>query len=129
MGRIHNLEITVLAQTPAPFIISYAILEKLLNFSVSVMSSLNWGNSPYEKSESEVTLLWLTLCNLMDCNLPDSSIHAIFQARILEWVAISFSKGSSQPRNRTHVSCISGRFFTTKPTGKSISSIRGEQKH
>ena len=112
MGRIHNLEITVLAQTPAPFIISYAILEKLLNFSVSVMSSLNWGNSPYEKSESEVTLLWLTLCNLMDCNLPDSSIHAIFQARILEWVAISFSKGSSQPRDCTWVSHTAGRLFT-----------------
>ena len=99
MGRIHNLEIAVLAQTPAAFIISCAILEKLLNFSVSVMSSLNWGNSPHEKSESEVAVLWLTLCNLMDCNLPDSSIHAIFQARILEWVAISFSKGSSQPKD------------------------------
>ena len=99
MGRIHNLEIAVLAQTPAPLIISCAILAKLLNFSVSVTSSLNWGDSPYEKSESEVALLWLTLCNLMDCNLPDSSIHGIFQARILEWVAISFSKGSSQPRD------------------------------
>ena len=38
--------------------------------------------------------LYLTLCNLKDCNLPDSSVHGIFQARILEWVAISFSKGS-----------------------------------
>lgn len=76
MGRIHNLEITVLAQTPAPFIISYAILEKLLNFSVSVMSSLNWGNSPYEKSESEVTLLWLTLSISSFPVLSDQSLSS-----------------------------------------------------
>ena len=47
-----------------------------------------------------------TLCNPMDCNPPGSSVHEIFQARILEWVAISFSRGSSQPRDRTHVSYI-----------------------
>ena len=40
-----------------------------------------------------------TLCDLMDCNPPGSSVHEIFQARILEWVAISFSRGSSQPRD------------------------------
>ena len=43
----------------------------------------------------------------LDCSLPDSSLHGIFQARILEWVAISYSKGSSWPRDRTHVSWIS----------------------
>ena len=61
---------------------------------------------------SEVKLLsrvWL--CDPMDCNLP-GSIHEIFQARILEWVAISFSRGSSQPRDRTRVSRIVGRCFT-----------------
>ena len=47
----------------------------------------------------------------MECSLPDSSVHGILQARLLEWVAISFSKGSSRPRNRTQVSQISGRFF------------------
>ena len=56
-----------------------------------------------------------TLCDPMDCNLPGSSIHGIFQARILRWVAISFSRASSAPRDGTHVSCIAGRFFTTKP--------------
>ena len=50
--------------------------------------------------------------NSMDCSLPDSSVHGILQVKILEWVAISFSRGSSQPRNRTWVSCIAGRFFT-----------------
>jgi len=49
-------------------------------------------------------------CDPMDCNLPGFSVHGTLQARILEWVAISFSRGSSQPRNQTWVSCIAGRF-------------------
>ena len=63
----------------------------------------------------------LTLRNLMDCSPPGSSVHGIFQARILEWIAFSFCRGSSWLRDRTHVSCISctaGRFFTTAPPGK-----------
>ena len=51
----------------------------------------------------------------MDCSLPGSSIHGILQARILEWVGIPFSRGSSQPKNWTQnssISCIAGRFFT-----------------
>ena len=48
----------------------------------------------------------LTLCNPMDCSLPGFSVHEIFQARILEWVAISISRGSSQPRDRICISCI-----------------------
>ena len=65
--------------------------------------------------------LCLTLCDPMDCSPPVSSVHGIFQARILEWVAISSSRISSQPRDTTHVSCISciaGRFFTAEPLGK-----------
>ena len=54
-----------------------------------------------------------TLCDPMDCSLPDSSVHGILQARIAEWVASSFSRGTSQARNRTRVSCTAGRFFTT----------------
>ena len=46
-------------------------------------------------------------CEPMDCSPPDPSVHGIFQARILEWVAISYSRGSSPPRNRTQVSCTS----------------------
>ena len=53
----------------------------------------------------------LTLCDPMDSSWPGSSIHRILQARILEWAAISFSRRTSQPRNRTWVSCIAGRFF------------------
>ena len=48
----------------------------------------------------------------MDCSLPGSSAHGIFQARVLEWVDISFFRGSSQPRDRTQVSCTAGRCFT-----------------
>ena len=55
---------------------------------------------------------YLTLCNLMDCSPPGSSVHGIFQASILEWVAMPSSRGSSQYRNQTGVSCITGRFFT-----------------
>ena len=60
----------------------------------------------------------LTLCNSMDCSPPSSSVHRILQARILEWVAISFSRGSSRPRDRTQVSCTAGKFFTTEPPRK-----------
>ena len=60
---------------------------------------------------SEVAQLCLTLCDPMDCSLPGSSLHGIPQARTLEWVAISFSRGSSRPRDRTRVSRIAGRCF------------------
>ena len=62
-----------------------------------------------------------TLCNPVDCSPPGSSAHGVLQARILEWVAISSSRGSSQPRDWTHVFCISyiGRWIlTTLPPGK-----------
>ena len=59
-----------------------------------------------------------TFANLIVCSLPGSSVHGICQARILEWVDISFSRGSSQPRDRTHISCIAGGFFTAEPPGK-----------
>ena len=54
----------------------------------------------------------LTLCDPVDCSLPGSSVHEIFQTRVLEWVAIFFSRGSSKPRDRTRISCTAGRCFT-----------------
>ena len=62
--------------------------------------------------KSEVAQSCPSLCDPVDCSLPCSSVHGIFQARVLEWVAISFSRGSSQPRDRTRVSCIVGRCIT-----------------
>ena len=67
-----------------------------------------------------VTQLCLTLCDSIDCNSPSSSVHGILQARILEWVAIPFSRESSEPMDRTQVSCIAGRFFTIWATAKSL---------
>ena len=61
---------------------------------------------------------WATLCDPMDRSPSSSSVHGILQARILEWVAIPFSRGSSWPRDRTHVSCITGGFFTVWATGE-----------
>ena len=63
-----------------------------------------------------VTQSCQTLCNPMDCSPPGSPVHRILQARILEWVAISFSWGSSPPRDQTHISCITSRFFTVWAT-------------
>ena len=67
---------------------------------------------------SPVTQSCLTLCNTMYSSPPSSSVHGILEARILEWVAMPSSKGSSQHRDQTHVSCsscIAGRFFTAEP--------------
>ena len=55
----------------------------------------------------------LSLCDPMDCSLPGSCVHGVLQARILQWVAIHFSRGSSQPRVQTQVSRIAGRLLTT----------------
>ena len=65
---------------------------------------------------SEVAQSCLTLCDPMDCSLPGSCVHGIFQARVLEWVALSFFRGSSWPRDQTLVSCIAGRHFTVWAT-------------
>ena len=62
--------------------------------------------------ESEVAQWCPSLCDPMDCSLPGSSVHGIFQARVLEWVAIAFSRVSSWPRDGTWVSRIAGRLFT-----------------
>ena len=77
------------------------------------------GNESESESESEVAQWCPTLCDPMDCSLPGSTIHGIFQARVLEWVAISFSRRSSWPRDWTRVSHmvgIVGRHFTVWAT-------------
>ena len=66
--------------------------------------------------ESEIAQLCPTLCDPVDCSLPGSSVNGIFQARVLEWVAIAFPRGSSPPRDRTQVSRIVGRRFTVWAT-------------
>ena len=90
----------------------------------SVVSKFSWTNRNSESAlktwclvhekwgRSEVAKSRPTLWDPVDCSLPHSSIHGIFQARVLEWVTISFSRGSSQPRDQTQVSRIVGRRFT-----------------
>ena len=82
---------------------------------------------------SEVAQSCPTLFDPMDYSLPGSSIHGIFQARILEWVAISFARGSSRPRDRTRISRIAGRRFTIWATRKALVSgllgINCERSH
>ena len=70
---------------------------------------------------SEVAQAWPTLCDPMDCSPPGSSIHAIFRARVLEDVAISFSRGSSWPRDWTQVFCIAGRCFSIRAIREDLS--------
>ena len=77
--------------------------------------SENYFFSPWERNFRKLGLYeWrgcavlcrVRLCDPMDCSSPGSSVHGILQARILEWVAISFSRGSSWPRDQTHIPCI-----------------------
>ena len=68
--------------------------------------------------ESEVAQSCLTLCDPIDYSLPISSVHGILQARILKWVAIPFSRGSSWPRDWSRVYCIARRFFIVWVTRK-----------
>ena len=88
------------------FIIKYNVCSMLLPFLILLLL----------ESESEVAQLCPTLWDPVDCSLPGSSIHGISQARILEWVAISFSGGSCWPREWIRVSCIAGRHFTVWAT-------------
>ena len=61
-----------------------------------------------------------TLCGPMDCSPPGFSVLWILQAKVLEWVAMPSSRGSSQPRDRTQVSCIAGGFFTISPIREAL---------
>ena len=63
------------------------------------------------------------LCDPIDCSPPGFFVHGILQARILEWVAISFSRGSSQFRDQTQVPCFAGRFFTIWATREAKCSL------
>ena len=102
------------AMTPgSPFISQAQIFKHLLSKSWKhrqlPQSRPENMDSYTRKKESEVTQSYPTLCKPMDCSLPGSSIHGIFQARILKWVAISFSRRTSQPRDWTWVSRTVGR--------------------
>ena len=76
--------------------------------------------------------LCLTLCDPVDCSPPGSSVHGMLWARILEWVAMPSSRGSSRPRDQTHISCIGKQILYTESPGKPIpKSVRSRiiRKH
>ena len=76
---------------------------------------MNWESSIDTYTLKQAVLITQsrpTLCDPMDHSPPGSSIHGILQAKTLEWVAVSFSRASSQPRDRTRVSHVAGRLFT-----------------
>ena len=89
--------------------------------------SLDDNTSVYNMREreraNEVAQLCPTHCDHLDCSLPGFSIHGIFQARVLEWFAISLSRGSSQPRDWTQVSHIAGRCFTLWATREHVHNM------
>ena len=93
-------------------------------FCISLETEMKWKS---------VTQSCLTLCNPMDYSPPGSSVHGISQTRILEWVPIPFSRGSSQPRDRTRASYIAGGYFTiwatreAQLTGASLPVIFGQR--
>ena len=91
--------------------ISYHINNQEMSQPLSISGLQTWI-----KLKVAQLCLCPTLCNSMGCRLPGSSIHGILQARILEWVAILFSRGSSQPKDWTQVSHIAGGFFTVWAT-------------
>ena len=84
------------------------------------------GFAGESESGSEITQSCPTLCDPMDCSLLGFSVRGILQARILEWVTISFSRGSSRPRDQTGVSHIGGRCFNLWATREAREGFAGE---
>ena len=84
---------------------------------------------PWKKKKRVNYSVVSTLCDPMDCSVPGSSFHGIVQARILEWVAIPFSRGCSSPRDQTHVSCTTDVFFTIWATWEALAVIVQSLSH
>ena len=101
-------------------LIEISYKSELLQCHKLVLNLLDWK----KETESEVAQSCVTLCDPMECSLPVSSVHGIFQARVLEWVAISFSQGSSRPRDQAHVSHIAGGHFTIWATRDAIIRLK-----
>ena len=89
------------------------------SLSLTISQSFCPSESEVVQSPSPVR----PLCNPMDCSLPGSSVHRIFQVRILEWAAISLSRGSPQPRDQTWVSCFTDRCFTIWATREAFAQV------
>ena len=119
-SRENNNDLSSWSNRVFPFVVwlcSFALSTDLWFVTQSLHPERNQG-SPfsihvYICKHSKSLQLCPTLCHPMDCSPPGSSVHGILQARLLEWVALLFSRGASRPRDWTWVSCIAGEFFTT----------------
>ena len=96
----------------------FSFFSFFLDRGCSYLTPLTSNFLPYQLAESEVAQWDPALCDPLDCSLPGSSVHGIFQARILEWVVIYFSRGSAQPRDQTQVFRVAGRCSATRATKK-----------
>ena len=92
-------------------------------------STLSFAQSSRSEVKSLVAHLCPTLCDPMDWSPPGSSVYGILQARMLEWVAIFYSRMSSWLRDWTHVSCIAGRFLTVWITREMLEAINISLPH
>ena len=95
------------------------------DFKISHIRLLVLYNNNNESESQSCLILW----DLMDCNLPHSSVCGILKARIFEWVAISFFRGSSWPRDQTQVCCIAGGFFTIWATREATDNNNNNSKN
>ena len=119
-----------LGNSPPRFLFSHSVAHfcylwngenKLANLNTVLKRKMGEFKTPSVKGQrSEVAQSCPTLCDPMDCSLPGSSIRGILQARVLEWVAVSFSRRSFQPRDRTRVSRIAGRRFNLWATREGV---------
>ena len=94
-----------------------------LNYKPHCSIALNKDFATFESQGSVCAQSCLTLCHPMDCELPFSSVHGISQVRILEWVAISYSRCSSWPKDQTHISVsppLASIFFTKCPIWEAL---------
>ena len=103
------------------FFTNWAIMEARLHNISSKIDKFYWV---LLQANASMLSHSLNLCDSMDCSLPGSSVHGIFRARILEWIAMPSCSGSAQPRDWTHISCVSCiavELFTDthEPPGKS----------
>ena len=108
---------------PKTLVQIFKILEKVRTCGVGSwlpeVSARGWEPAPeMARVRALVAQSCPALCHCLDCSPPGFSVHGILQARILEWVAIHVSRGSSQPKGRTQVSCIAGRFFAICALGE-----------
>ena len=124
MVQLSHLYMTIgktIALTIQTFVskVKSPLFNTLLRFIIAFLPRskrllISWLQSPsvvISKWKVKISQSCPTLCNPMDCSLPGFSLRGILQARVLQWVAISFFRGSSQPRDQTWVSHIPGRRF------------------